>query len=38
MMMVIIMMTVNRQAINSFDSYGDDKTKVVVSVTKMLTY
>lgn len=38
MMMVIIMMTVNRQAIHSFDLYGDDETKVVVSVTKMLTY
>ena len=38
MMMVIIMMTVNRQAIHSFDSYGDDETKVVVSVTKMFTY
>ena len=38
MMMVIIMMTVNKQAIHSFDSYGDDETKVVVSVTKMLTY
>ena len=41
MMMVIIIMTVNGQAIHSFDLYGRyDEKKVVVTVfvTKMLTY
>ena len=36
--MVIMIMTVNRQAIHSFDLYGDDEKKVVVFVTTMLTY
>lgn len=41
MMTIIMIMTVNRQAIHSFDLYGrDDEKKVVVPVfvTKMLTY
>jgi len=33
-----MIMTVDRQAIHSFDPYGDDEKKVVVFETKMLAY